>query len=136
MFAVRVPATIANLGPGFDTLGMALQLFMEAEVGISTGLNEFIYEGLNAYEIKMVDEDNLFIRAMNRVFEKAGRSCPPCGCILKMIYRSARDWGAAPRLLREDCARLTLCWARGIPPGSFWPGVCRWKAMQIILFPL
>jgi homoserine kinase len=34
-FAVRVPASSANLGPGFDTLGMALTLY--AEVGLGDG---------------------------------------------------------------------------------------------------
>ena len=29
---VRVPATTANLGPGFDTLGLALKLYNEVEV--------------------------------------------------------------------------------------------------------
>ena len=27
--SVRVPASSANLGPGFDTLGMALSLYLE-----------------------------------------------------------------------------------------------------------
>ncbi|ACZ84641.1 homoserine kinase [Streptosporangium roseum] len=31
---VRVPATSANLGPGFDTLGLALALYDEVEVGL------------------------------------------------------------------------------------------------------
>ena len=30
--AVRVPATVANLGPGFDSFGLALSLFNEIEV--------------------------------------------------------------------------------------------------------
>jgi len=29
MTEIRVPASSANLGPGFDTLGIALQLYME-----------------------------------------------------------------------------------------------------------
>ncbi|HWQ68646.1 MAG TPA: homoserine kinase, partial [Patescibacteria group bacterium] len=29
---VRVPASTANLGPGFDTLGMALSLYNEVEL--------------------------------------------------------------------------------------------------------
>ena len=33
---VRVPATTANLGPGFDTLGLALAFFLE-EIGKMNG---------------------------------------------------------------------------------------------------
>ncbi len=36
-FAIRVPASSANLGPGFDAVGMALSLFFE--VGIVDGAN-------------------------------------------------------------------------------------------------
>ncbi len=39
-FTVRVPATSANLGPGFDCLGLALNLWNELEVSVSgTSLN-------------------------------------------------------------------------------------------------
>ena len=36
-FSIRVPASSANLGPGFDAVGMALSLFFE--VGIISGAN-------------------------------------------------------------------------------------------------
>src|SRR5690606_28260826 len=32
--SVRVPATAANLGPGFDTLGLALSIYDELEVQV------------------------------------------------------------------------------------------------------
>lgn len=31
MISVRVPATSANMGPGFDSLGIALKLYNEYE---------------------------------------------------------------------------------------------------------
>ncbi len=34
---VKVPATSANLGPGFDTLGMALSFYDELEVTVVPG---------------------------------------------------------------------------------------------------
>lgn len=39
MLNIRVPATSANLGPGFDTLGIALNLYNEYEVELSDTLN-------------------------------------------------------------------------------------------------
>ena len=33
-FAVSVPATSANLGPGFDTIGLALDLRIRADVEV------------------------------------------------------------------------------------------------------
>ncbi|MSZ21273.1 MAG: homoserine kinase, partial [Actinobacteria bacterium] len=34
---VKVPATSANLGPGFDTLGLALSFYDELEVEVVAG---------------------------------------------------------------------------------------------------
>ena len=45
---VKVPATTANLGPGFDTLGMALSFYDELEVQAVDALDaqvEVIGEG-------------------------------------------------------------------------------------------
>jgi homoserine kinase len=41
---VRVPATIANLGPGFDALGLAMGLWLEASAQIADA-DRFHYEG-------------------------------------------------------------------------------------------
>ena len=37
VFTIKVPASSANLGPGFDTLGLALSLWLELNVSISEG---------------------------------------------------------------------------------------------------
>jgi homoserine kinase len=41
---VRVPATLANLGPGFDALGLALNLYCTAEAVLSSH-DAFMYNG-------------------------------------------------------------------------------------------
>ena len=49
---VRVPASTANLGPGFDALGMALGLYNEIEVELAgTGL-ALTVEGEGVPELK------------------------------------------------------------------------------------
>lgn len=67
MIEVVVPATSANLGPGFDSMGLALTLynrftFQEIESGI-------IVEGT---EKSFEDEDNLIYISMKKCFEKVG----------------------------------------------------------------
>ena len=32
MFVIKVPASTANLGPGFDSIGMALNLYLTLEL--------------------------------------------------------------------------------------------------------
>lgn len=67
---IRVPATTANLGPGYDTLGMALNLYNYIDVDIKRdGLNiEVFGEGADTIP---TDSSNIVYKAMGAVFEKA-----------------------------------------------------------------
>lgn len=77
---VKVPASTANLGPGFDTLGMALTLYawIEMEEAESTVFHLYGDEmsGLPR------DKSNLLYKVAQMVFAEAGftfLSCPsPC----------------------------------------------------------
>lgn len=71
---VRVPATSANLGPGFDCLGLALNLYNKLEVHEDDKLRIDV-EGDGA-ELIPADASNLTYRAMKRVYESAGLDCP------------------------------------------------------------
>lgn len=68
---VRAPATSANLGPGFDSLGLALALYddLQAEV-VATGLSiEITGQGAS---VLPRDEGNLVARAMRATFDCLG----------------------------------------------------------------
>lgn len=68
---VAVPATTANLGPGFDVVGMALGLYNEVEMEeIGTGLLITI-EGEGAEEIPR-DSSNLVYQAATQIFRRSG----------------------------------------------------------------
>jgi homoserine kinase len=75
---VRVPATSANLGPGFDALGLALALHDEVEAWISeSGLSiEISGEGAALAD---AGEDHLVVRAMRAVFAIGGGQPPGLG---------------------------------------------------------
>ncbi len=68
---VSVPATSANLGPGFDSLGLALDLRdrLEAEI-LSEGLVVEV-DGAGADEVPL-DETHLVVRAMRAAFAEMG----------------------------------------------------------------
>lgn len=68
---VSVPATSANLGPGFDSLGLALAMRdeLEAEVGGSGVTVEVT--GSGAGEVPL-DETHLVVRAMHAAFDLLG----------------------------------------------------------------
>jgi len=78
--AVKIPATSANLGPGFDTLGMALAHYDEysAEPTGSKLVIEIVGEG---EKDAPRDESNLVFRAIKVVYDSMGKKVP----VLKLV---------------------------------------------------
>ncbi|MEP6478972.1 MAG: homoserine kinase [Rhodoglobus sp.] len=73
---VRVPATSANLGPGFDTLGLALALYDELTVTVrpKPGVHVNVV-GVGAGEVP-TDETNLVVTAIRHTFDHYGIEMP------------------------------------------------------------
>jgi homoserine kinase len=68
---VRVPATSANLGPGFDALGLALALHNETWLEEDDRLG-VVVEGEGARRLP-TDDDNVVARGVRAAYEAAGR---------------------------------------------------------------
>ena len=67
MIKVRVPATSANMGPGFDSLGIALNLYNDFEFReLEDGLK---FKGMPE---EFCNERNIIYQAMKHCFDKAG----------------------------------------------------------------
>jgi len=78
---VKVPATSANLGPGFDTLGLALSLYDELDVEAVPGSGVEVHvEGVGAGEVP-TDASNLVVRSIAATFASVGRPLP--GLVLR-----------------------------------------------------
>ena len=79
-FRILVPATTANLGPGFDCLGMALSLTNEIDViplDAPPDPAELVeIEGEGVLELPS-DDRNMIVYGMHRVFARAGLTPPP-----------------------------------------------------------
>jgi homoserine kinase len=72
---VRVPATSANLGPGFDTFGLALGLYDEVMVRIADSGLHIDVAGEGADDVAR-DERHLVVRAMRAAFDRLGGQPP------------------------------------------------------------
>lgn len=73
---VRVPATSANLGPGFDTLGIALAYADELIVSTRPQPGATVrVTGVGEGEVPG-DESNLVARSVAHVYERLGRTMP------------------------------------------------------------
>jgi homoserine kinase len=81
---VRVPATSANLGPGFDALGLALSLYDEIEARVLASGLKIEVAGEGAGLVDDLGEAHLVIRAMRAAFESLGRGQPP-GIALRCV---------------------------------------------------
>ena len=90
---VRVPATSANLGPGFDTLGLALALYNEVTAREGDGVSVTI-EGEGAGRLS-AGRDNVVARGVRQAYEAAGR--PFKGVTLTCVNRvpTARGLGSS-----------------------------------------
>ncbi|MCO1598118.1 homoserine kinase [Micromonospora sp. RHAY321] len=91
---VRVPATSANLGPGFDALGLALGLHDDLAAEVTTGGVRVTVTGQGAGELPD-DDRHLVVRAMRAAFDVLGAQ--PEGLSVECVNRipQARGLGSS-----------------------------------------
>lgn len=91
---VRVPATSANLGPGFDTLGLALALYDDVSARVAPAGCHVDVTGQGAGELP-TDDGHLVVRAMRATFDLLGGQ--PTGLAVECVNRipQARGLGSS-----------------------------------------
>lgn len=93
---IRVPATTANLGPGFDCLGLALKLYNRVTVRTDGEAGLAIHVSGSAHTPQIArDGHNLVYRAFRRVFESAGVPLPNLVMDLEVNTPLARGLGSS-----------------------------------------
>lgn len=91
---VRVPATSANLGPGFDALGMALTCYDEVTAEVTTGGISVTVDGEGAGELP-TDDRHLVVRAMGTAFGALGVEPPGLSVRCRNRIPQARGLGSS-----------------------------------------
>ncbi len=116
---VRVPATSANLGPGFDTLGIALGLYDEVEAGLAAepGIRVTV-EGEGAGELDL-GEGHLIVRAMRRAFDRMGVP-QPAGIEVRCRNRipHARGLGSSSAAICAGILAARALYTAAAPPSA------------------
>jgi homoserine kinase len=153
---LRLPATSANLGPGFDTLALALRVHLEIEAE-AAGAFALEASGRNA-EVCAATKDNLLLTTYRSVLEREGRPVVPLhmrmqngiplgmGCGSSAAARLAAvalashfgelRWGR-DRILAEACRleghpdNSAACWL-----GGFVASAMDGDAVAAVRFPL
>ncbi len=96
MFEIKVPATTANLGPGFDCLGFAIKLYNSFKIEkINSGFETIIFDQITGKEIDLPIEDNLFYHAMKRVYNKTNNTLNGIKLTERINIPSARGLGSS-----------------------------------------
>ena len=94
---VRVPATSANLGPGFDVLGLALSLYDDVVAEVlspEVGDPEITVEGEGAGEVPL-DDTHLVHRAMCAAFQAMGVTPPRLRLLCRNEVPHGRGLGSS-----------------------------------------
>ena len=92
---VKVPATSANLGPGFDTLGLALALYDELRVSVRDEAGATVEViGVGEGEVP-IDETNLVVRAIAHTFESVGVAMPGLDLVARNQIPHGRGLGSS-----------------------------------------
>lgn len=96
--SVRVPASTSNLGPGFDSLGLALSLHAD-----------FTFESADKTEVlgcpkEFCGSDNLALQAFRRVCEELGHKAPAMRLTVDSEVPPARGLGSSSTCLAGGAA--------------------------------
>ena len=96
-FTVRTPASSANLGPGFDALGLALGLWNEATIDPPGLPGQVTLQGTEA---GLLDgRENLSLTAMKRLADETDRTLPPFSLHVRTDIPVARGLGSSAAAL-------------------------------------
>ena len=129
---VRTPATSANLGPGFDSLGLALDLSDEVEVRVREDRNVTVaVEGEGADSVPL-DESHLVVRAMRAAFDAVGQTMPGVDLRCRNAIPHGRGLGSSASAIVAGVAataalvgggRLDRDWVFQTATRTPWPRV-------------
>ncbi|MEA5553894.1 homoserine kinase [Anabaena cylindrica UHCC 0172] len=92
---VKVPATTANLGPGFDCIGAALKLYNEVKfTRLDAGGLIIEVSGAEAEKVQ-TDESNLLYQAFVKLYQYIEQTPPPVKIEIKLGVPLARGLGSS-----------------------------------------
>ena len=103
--SVKVPATTANIGPGFDSLGLALPIFntitVEETIMPGTGIEINIIDETNEQDIISIptDENNIVYKAIELLYNSIGQTPSELKITIKTNIPIARGLGSSASII-------------------------------------
>lgn len=103
--SVKVPATVANMGPGFDCLGIALPLYNEVTVEETvmpgSGIEINVIEEDEDYDLLSIpkDENNIAYKAIELLYNFIGQTPSDIKITIKTGIPIARGMGSSASVI-------------------------------------
>ncbi len=103
--SVKVPATTANLGPGFDSLGLALPIFniitVEETIMPGTGIEINIIDETHEQDIISIptDENNIVYKAIELLYNSIGQAPSELKITIRTQIPIARGLGSSASVI-------------------------------------
>jgi homoserine kinase len=91
---VQVPATTANIGPGFDCLGAALTFYNQFQFALSDHETTITVSGKEADKIN-TDKSNLVYTSFLKFYENIGQTAPKVEIKIQLTVPPARGLGSS-----------------------------------------
>lgn len=108
MVRLRVPASTANLGPGFDCLGCALTLYMDCRFEASEALQ------ITGCPAAHCGKDNLIYRACREASAALGLACEGLRLDVQSAIPFARGLGSSAAAIAAGVAAAYVMAGRGL----------------------
>lgn len=97
MYIIQVPGSTANLGPGFDSVGLALNVYLTLEIEKSDHWEMvMLSDELNVFP---KDESNFTIQVARQTAAKYGKDLTPCRIKMKSEIPLARGLGSSAAVI-------------------------------------
>lgn len=96
-FSVKAPATSANLGPGFDTIGLALDIWNSATINTDGAADEVVNTGTEAPLLH--GRENLTLSAMRMLAHDFRKDLPPVSITADTRIPVSRGLGSSAAAL-------------------------------------
>lgn len=122
-FRVKAPATSANLGPGFDTLGLALDVWNEATIDTDGPAGEVLNTGSEAPLLE--GRENLTLSAMRMLAHEHQRHLPECAIRAETNIPVSRGMGSSAAALVMGLAAANVLLDLGLTPTDLFERAAR-----------
>lgn len=94
-FQLRTPGSTANLGPGFDALGLALSIYNRLTIKTQTSADLKITVEGEGHDLLTTDKTNLFYSSAQFTAEKLGKTLPGLHIHMQNDIPLARGLGSS-----------------------------------------